>query len=141
VYHYTQVLNTAIQHLPKREEHPSRVTYHDPCYLGRWNGVYLQPRSILQSINGLTLVEMDRSMQNALCCGGGGGNSFTDILGTGPDLASRTRIREAIATGVEIIAVACPQCYRMLDDAVKAENAQDQIRVMEITEIMNSTLP
>jgi Fe-S oxidoreductase len=141
VYHYTQVLSSAIQHLPKRREYPSRITYHDPCYLGRWNGVYLQPRFILNSIKGLTLVEMDRSMQNALCCGGGGGNSFTDILGTGPDLAGRSRVREALSTGSEIIAVACPQCYRMLDDAVKAENAQEQIRVMEITEIMNSTHP
>jgi Fe-S oxidoreductase len=138
VYHYTQVLSTAIQHLPIRREYTSKVTYHDPCYLGRWNRVYLQPRFILNSIKGLTLVEMDRSMQNALCCGGGGGNSFTDILGTGPDLAGRSRVREALSTGAEIIAVACPQCYRMLDDAVKAENAQEQIKVMEITEIMKS---
>ena len=140
VYHYTQVLGTAVQNLPQKREYPSRVTYHDPCYLGRWNRVYLQPRSVLNSIKGLTLIEMDRSMQNALCCGGGGGNSFTDILGTGPDLAGRSRVREALSTGAEIIAVACPQCYRMLDDGVKAENAQDHIKVMDITEIMNSAL-
>lgn len=66
-------------------------------------------------------MEMDRAMQNALCCRGGGGNFFTDMLGTGPDLAARARIREALATGADTLAVACPQCYRMLADAVKDE--------------------
>lgn len=140
VYHYTQVLGTPVQSLSNKHEYPARVTYHDPCYLGRWNRVYLEPRAILNSIRGLSLIEMDRSMQNALCCGGGGGNFFTDILGTGVDLSSRARIREALATGADIIAVACPQCYRMLTDAVKSENAETTLRVMEISEIFNITL-
>jgi len=77
-------------------------------------------------------------MQNALCCGGGGGNFFTDMLGTGPDLSSRARVREAVASGSDTLAIACPQCYRMLADAVKAEEADDRIRVMEVSEIVNS---
>jgi len=79
---------------------------------------------------------MDRAMQNALCCGGGGGNFFTDMLGTGPDLAARARIREALATGADTLAVACPQCYRMLADAVKDEGAQERIRVRELSDIV-----
>jgi Fe-S oxidoreductase len=140
VYHYTQVLSTVVQQHPVKRESSARVTYHDSCYLGRWNRIYLEPRAILNSIKGLTLIEMDRSMQNALCCGGGGGNFFTDILGTGSDLSSRARIREALTTGADIIAVSCPQCFRMLDDAVKAQDAQEKIRVMEISEIMNAAL-
>jgi Fe-S oxidoreductase len=140
VYHYTQVLSTVVQQHPVKRESSARVTYHDSCYLGRWNRIYLEPRAILNSIKGLTLIEMDRSMQNALCCGGGGGNFFTDILGTGADLSSRARIREALTTGADIIAVSCPQCFRMLDDAVKAQDAQEKIRVMEISEIMNAAL-
>ncbi len=140
VYHYTQVLSTVVQQHPVKSKSSARVTYHDSCYLGRWNRIYLEPRAILNSIKGLTLIEMDRSMQNALCCGGGGGNFFTDILGTGSDLSSRARIREALTTGADIIAVSCPQCFRMLDDAVKAQDAQEKIRVMEISEIMNAAL-
>jgi Fe-S oxidoreductase len=81
---------------------------------------------------------MDRSMQNSLCCGGGGGNFFTGMLGTGPDLSSRARVREALACGSDTLAVACPQCYRMLTDAINAEDVQEKIRVMEISEIVNA---
>ena len=79
---------------------------------------------------------MERSLNNALCCGGGGGNFYTDMLGTGPDLSARARIREALAAGADTIAVACPQCYRMLSDAVKDEGAAGRIRVCEVTEVL-----
>jgi len=115
----------------------AKVTYHDPCYLGRWNNEYFAPRRILGSIKGIELVEMDRNMNNALCCGGGGGNFFTDILGTGQDASSRARVRDALDTGAEIIAVACPQCYKMLDDAIKAEVVQDRIQIRDIAALVN----
>jgi Fe-S oxidoreductase len=136
VYHYTQVLQPLVAKLAPALQEERVVTYHDPCYLGRWNGEYRAPRAVLKAVKGLKPVEMDRSMQNALCCGGGGGNFFTDMLGTGPDLAARARIREALATGADTIAVACPQCYRMLADAVKDEGAQEKVRVRELTEIV-----
>jgi len=85
------------------------------------------------------LFEMDRTMNTALCCAGGGGNFFTDILGTGTDLSSRVRAREALETGAEIIAVACPQCYKMLDDAVKDEGVQENIRGADIASILPET--
>ncbi len=138
VYHYTQVLRPLVERLSPALTGRMVVTYHDPCYLGRWNSEYHAPRGILRALKGLELVEMDRSMQNALCCGGGGGNFFTDMLGTGPDLSSRVRVREALAAGAGILAVACPQCYRMLADAVKAEDADERIRIMEISEIVNA---
>ncbi len=139
VYHYTQVLNAAIKDISMAEV-DLKVTYHDPCYLGRWNNEYWAPRSVLRSVPGLELVEMDRNMQNALCCGGGGGNFFTDILGTGPDSSSRVRVKEAIDTGASVLAVACPICYRMLSDAVKAEGLEDRIEVRDIADIVNDAV-
>jgi Fe-S oxidoreductase len=141
VYHYTQVLAPLIQSgkIPLKELN-DKITYHDPCYLGRHNGEYIAPRKILKAIPGLELVEMDRSGENAFCCGGGGGNFFTDILGGGEDSPSRIRVREALDTGAGIIAVACPQCAKMLDDAVKIEQLDDRLKVMDVAEIVINCL-
>jgi len=137
VYHYTQVLAPLIQggKVPLKEC-PLKVTYHDPCYLGRHNHEYLAPRSILKAIPGLELVEMERHGENAFCCGGGGGNFFTDILGGGEESPARLRVREALDTGAEIIAVACPQCAKMLEDAIKSEELDDRLKVMDVAEIV-----
>jgi Fe-S oxidoreductase len=136
VFHYTEILARLVKEkkiaLPA---YPAKVTYHDPCYLGRHNGIYGAPREILKAIPGLDLVEMGRSGANAFCCGGGGGNFFTDILGTGEDSASRVRVREALQTGASVIAVACPSCAKMLTDAVKMEEKEDEIKVVGITEL------
>jgi Fe-S oxidoreductase len=83
---------------------------------------------------------MDRAMADALCCGGGGGNFFTDVLGGGADSSSRVRVREAAATGADVLAVACPKCARMFDDAVKTENLEDGLRVMDIAEVVQARL-
>ena len=141
VYHYTQVLAPLIQSgkIPLKELN-DKITYHDPCYLGRHNGEYNASRKILKAIPGIELVEMDRSRENAFCCGGGGGNFFTDILGGGEDSPSRIRVREAIDTGAGIIAVACPQCAKMLDDAVKIEQLDDRLKVMDVAEIVTNCL-
>jgi len=72
--------------------------------------------------------EMYRFMQNSLCCGGGGGNIFTDVLGTGRDLSSRVRVRQALVTGAGTLVASCPQCCRMPDDAVKTVGLQGRIR-------------
>jgi len=83
---------------------------------------------------------MERNFQNALCCGGGGGNFFTDIIGSGLDTAARARVREAVASGAQVLAVACPQCAVMLADAAKVENLDQQLEVKELSEIVNSRL-
>ena len=74
---------------------------------------------------------------SAFCCGGGGGNFFTDVIGTGENSPARVRIREALDTGAEILAVACPQCFKMLDDGLKAEGAEERLEVVDIAEIVN----
>jgi Fe-S oxidoreductase len=141
VYHYTQVLAPLIQQgkVPLKEC-PLKVTYHDPCYLGRHNGEYQAPRAILKAIPGLELLEMDRHGENAFCCGGGGGNFFTDILGKGQESPARLRVKEALNTGAEIIAVVCPQCAKMLEDAVKSEELEDRLKVMDVAEIVSGCL-
>ncbi|MBW2039967.1 MAG: (Fe-S)-binding protein [Deltaproteobacteria bacterium] len=141
ICHYTQMLASLIQSqkLPLTE-YKARVTYHDPCYLGRHNGEYEAPRKVLGSIPGVELIEMDQSRQNAFCCGGGGGNFFTDILGGGEDSPSRVRVRQALDTGAQVIAVACPQCAKMLDDAIKAEELEDTLEVLDVAEIVTRAL-
>jgi Fe-S oxidoreductase len=142
VYHYTQVLAQLIRSGKiDLKEYKARVTYHDPCYLGRHNGEYKAPREILKSIPGLELIEMDRNGENAFCCGGGGGNFFTDILGGGEDSPNRIRAREALDTGAGIIAVACPQCAKMLEDGIKAEDLDYKLRVMDVAEIVMQAMP
>ena len=141
IYHYTHILAPLI-HSKKIPliDYKTRITYHDPCYLGRHNNEYDAPRKILESIPGVDLIEMDHNKENAFCCGGGGGNFFTDILGGGVDSPNRIRVREAIESRAQVIAVSCPQCAKMLDDAVKIEEVENAIEVLDIAEIINMAL-
>ena len=79
---------------------------------------------------------MERSQKESLCCGGGDGNFFTDILGGGEESPARLRVREALDTGAGIIAVACPQCAKMLEDAVKALDLDEQLEVMDVASLL-----
>lgn len=134
--HYTQLLaglvdQHAIQYSGKFEK---VVTYHDPCYLGKHNGVFDEPRDVLTSIPGVKLVEMDRSRERSLCCEGGGGRMWLE--GTNPAVRlSQLRVQQALDTGAEILATACPFCLLTLEEAVKHLNAEDKLRVMDIAEI------
>jgi len=141
IYHYTQVLAPLIQSKKlSLKDYEAKITFHDPCYLGRHNGEYEAPRKILESIPGVALIEMDQTKENALCCGGGGGNFFTDILGGGEDSPNRIRVRQALESGAQIIAAACPQCAKMLEDAVKAEEVGHKIEVLDVAEIATRAL-
>jgi Fe-S oxidoreductase len=141
VFHYTQILAAHAGSLSFENNLPDiSVTYHDPCYLGRHNWEYGSARKVLASLPGVKPREMDRSMQNALCCGGGGGNLFTDILGNGPESPAQNRVMEALGTDADILAVSCPTCAVMLGDAVKSTNLDKRIQVREISEIVNHRL-
>ncbi|MGE0309240.1 MAG: (Fe-S)-binding protein, partial [Acidimicrobiia bacterium] len=108
-----------------------RVTYHDSCYLGRHNDVYLAPRKVVGSLKGVQIVEMGRNGTKGMCCGAGGARMWMEeSIGT---KVNDERAREAIATGATRIATACPFCYIMLDDGVKANGAdEDSIKVGDI---------
>jgi Fe-S oxidoreductase len=111
------------------------VTYHDPCYLGKHNGVFDAPRSILNRIPGVKYVEMDRSRERSLCCEGGGGRMWLEGTNIEERLAHQ-RVQEAIDTGAEILATACPFCVLTLEDAVKTRGLEDQLQVVDIMELV-----
>jgi len=120
-----------------RPNDPIRVVYHDPCTLGRQNGIYEEPREVLRSIPGLELVEIENfSRQFALCCGGGSGGLWLDWP-KGERIAD-VRVQQALATGAAILAVACPYCLQMFEDSVKTMNLN--LRVMDVSELLAAAL-
>jgi Fe-S oxidoreductase/nitrate reductase gamma subunit len=137
-YHYTELLADLIGrgHLKVTHPLPYRVTYHDPCYLGRYNGVYDAPRRVLRAL-GVKLVEMRRSRGNSLCCGGGGGRVWMEEIGDVHARPSESRVREAAALeDVKILAVACPKDYVMFTDALKTTGLEGRLAVKDLTELV-----
>jgi Fe-S oxidoreductase len=136
VQHYTQVLAGLVKdgRLKFNGVFEKKVTYHDPCYLGKHNGIFDEPRRVLASVPGVELIEMDRSREKSLCCEGGGGRMFLEGTNPGTRLA-QLRVKEALDTGAEVLATACPFCLLTLDEAVKHLNAEDRLRVLDIAEI------
>lgn len=140
VQHYTEFL---VEHLDQlksvlTQEVNAKVTYHDPCYLGRANGIYDHPRTLLTSIPGLELIEMAHNRTTSLCCGGGGGGMWLD--GYQWEKAhvrlSEWRVREAVKTGADILAVACPYESPRFEDAVKMVQGAGQLHVKDIAELL-----
>jgi Fe-S oxidoreductase/nitrate reductase gamma subunit len=138
--HYTLVLRELIAHgkLRFKEGAEATVTYHDPCYLGRYNRIFDEPREIIRSIPGLNLVEMTHHGVDSLCCGGGGGRMWQDL--DGEVKMSDVRIREAHATGAQILITACPLCLIVLEDARKAAGLNETLRVMDLNELVLQAL-
>lgn len=141
VQHYTQFLAEAIEKgkLKPTKLYKKRVAYHDPCFLGKRNQIYDPPRQIIQSINGLELVEMRRTRENSFCCGGGAGRVWTEEAEP-EKRPSVKRVKEALELGVDVIAVACPFCVTTLEDAIKVLEVEDKIAVKDILEILKETL-
>ncbi len=140
VQHYTEYLTEKFDQLKPllKNEVKAKVTYHDPCYLGRANGIFEQPRSLLEAIPGVQLVEMSHNHTNSLCCGGGGGGMWLD--GFQWEKAhvrlSEWRIREALATGAEYLAVACPYETPRFEDAIKTVEGAGQLKVRDLAELL-----
>ncbi len=110
------------------------VTYHDACFLGRHNDVYSAPREVLHSVPGLKLLEMPRSHDKSFCCGAGGANMWFDV-GVGAKINS-LRYDEAVATGAEVIATACPFCMTMFDDAQSSKGDGGSVQIRDVAEIV-----
>jgi len=126
--------------LPVARRLSYRVTYHDPCYLGRYNGVYDPPRAVLQAL-GVKLVEMRRSRRRSFCCGGGGGRVWMEEVGQAHSRPSENRVREAASLdGVECLVVACPKDYVMFTDALKTTGLEGKLFVKDVAELVEEAV-
>jgi len=137
IYHYSEVLDRALRDggLSPRRRLGYAVTYHDPCYLGRYNDVYDAPRRVIEAL-GCRLIEMPRNRDRALCCGAGGGRIWMDESGI-RERPSESRVREAAALdGVQCLVVACPKDLTMYRDAVKTAGMEGRIVVKDLIELV-----
>lgn len=138
VFHTTQILVKCLEEgkLPLTQHVKKVVTYHDPCFLGKQNNIFDEPRILLNAIPGLTFKELDRSRERSLCCEGGGGRMWVESsTDTGQRLAE-VRVRDAVELGAEILVTACPLCILTLEDAVKTSGFEEKIKVMDVTELL-----
>jgi Fe-S oxidoreductase len=115
-----------------------RVLYHDSCYLGRYNGIYQQPRDILEKVTGKKPLEMDRAHEKSFCCGAGGGRMWMEE--DPENRINANRVREALTKKPDAVAVACPYCMTMFEDGVKDEKVADKVKVFDIAEIVAAKL-
>jgi heterodisulfide reductase subunit D len=142
VISYLQFLNRNIEEDNLKIDSASlkniSITYHDPCYLGRANDIYDEPRNILKKLTG-NLVEMHRNKSFALCCGAGGAQMFKEAE-KGDKEVFIERTEDALKTEAKVIATACPFCMTMLTDGLKYKNREDEIRNLDIAELIAQSL-
>jgi Fe-S oxidoreductase len=141
VQHYTQLVAELIEDkkLELSKEIASQVVFHDPCYLGKKNLVFDEPRYILGQIPGVETAEFFRSKERSLCCEGGGGKMWVESESKEQRLAE-TRIADAQALGAKIVAVACPFCLLTLEDALKVRGLEEEMRVADILELLGESM-
>lgn len=140
VVHISQYLSELVKEgrLQFDKELAEKLTYHDPCYLGRHNGIYDEPREVLQKISGVELNEMPEYGSDSLCCGGGGGRVWMETPKA--DRFSDLRIDQALGVGAEVLATSCPYCITMLEDSRKTMDVTEKIEVKDITEIIQEVI-
>jgi len=142
VINYLQFLDKQISEgklvVPEHAMNMKSVTYHDPCYLGRANGIYDEPRKILKHLSG-NVLEMDRNRSFALCCGAGGGQMFKEAEKGNKEVFIE-RTEDALKTEASIIATACPFCMTMLTDGIKYKNREEDVKNFDIAELIAQAL-
>ncbi len=141
VLHYTELVAQLLEDgkLQLKGEIPRVVTYHDPCFLGKQNDIYDEPRYIITRIPGVDFREFDRCRERSLCCEGGGGKMWVESESKEERLAE-IRVTDAKELGAEIIAVACPFCLLTLEDATKVKGIEEEMRVADILELLAEAL-
>ena len=140
VVHYTQLFEELILSgkIKLKNAVEKTVAFHDPCFLGRYHDMYEPPRNILKAIPGLKLVEIFPNRQQAECCGGGGGGNWIDL--PAGERVSERRLKQAIETGAEIIAVACPHCLFMFEEAIKTLGCEGQVEIKQVIELVQQAI-
>jgi Fe-S oxidoreductase len=136
VIHHTELIYQLLKEgkLKVKKNRNELVTYHDACYLGRYNDIYNQPRQIIRSIPGLDMVEMERNRRRAFCCGGGGGHMWLEEQEG--NRINEMRTEQAMETRAQTVVTACPLCLQMFEDGIKAKAAEEQLKVMDIAELL-----
>jgi Fe-S oxidoreductase len=140
VVHVTQLLRQLLDEgrLRLTGEYPKRVAYHDPCYLGRHNGIYDEPREVLRRVPGLELVELRDHRQDSLCCGGGGGGIWMETPKN--ERFSNLRLEQARDVGATVLATCCPYCITMFEESRLTLGIEDVLAVKDITEIIQEVI-
>ncbi len=136
VRHHSEFLADLIRQgrLPLKSDLKGALAYHDSCYIGRYNGIYDQPREVLASLLGQRPLEMASFREKGLCCGGGGGHMWMEYKAE--KRINHMRLEEALATKVQIVATACPYCLHSLEDAVKTRDPDESLHVKDIAELI-----
>jgi Fe-S oxidoreductase len=140
VYHHSSFLTELVTNgrLKPAKAISEKITFHDSCYLGRWNSIYAEPRNVLAAIPGTEVLEMKSHHDQSMCCGAGGGRMWMEeTIGKRVNI---TRTEQALETGATIIASSCPFCMTMLTDGTKAKEKQDQVKVLDIAELMDQSM-
>ena len=139
--HYTQYLRGRLGELEPllTESYPKKLTFHDPCYLGRHNGEYLAPRELIEAVPGAEFIEMYRCREQSYCCGGGGGGMWLDGVTADHtrERLSENRVKEASELGAEVLVVCCPYEVSRFEDAVKSTDNEGKLEVLDIAEILD----
>ncbi|RPI77155.1 MAG: (Fe-S)-binding protein [Desulfobacteraceae bacterium] len=140
VIHISQLLFKLIQEgkLKPSKTYGKKVVYHDPCYLGRHNGIYDEPRGILKSVPGLELKELPDTRVDSLCCGGGGGRVWMETQKG--ERFGDLRVEQALAAGADVLATFCPYCITMFEDSRITVGATEKIEIKDITEIIQEVI-
>jgi Fe-S oxidoreductase len=144
VRHYSQFLHSHLDQLQllMKKEVKARVTFHDPCYLGRVNDIFDEPRALIQAVPGIEFVEMFHNHQNSLCCGGGGGGMWLDGFNWEKShvRTAEWRVREALETQADIMIVACPYEKPRFLDAVKTVPGAENLKILDLSELLISAI-
>jgi Fe-S oxidoreductase len=140
VHHHSEFIAGLIKSgkIKPSKKNDQTITFHDSCYLGRWNNIYSEPRTVLESVPGVKLVEMKQHHDQARCCGAGGGRMWMEE--TIGQRVNVTRTEQALDTGAKIIASSCPFCMTMMSDGVKTKERVDDVKVMDIAEVIDQAL-
>lgn len=141
VYHHTEILNKLVKDgiLTPVKDINKNIVFHDSCYLGRYNGIYDQPRNVIKSIPGTMLSEMDRNRHKSFCCGAGGGRMWMEET-LGKKKINDERTEQAMRCNPDIIGVACPFCTTMLEDGIKAKDLEETVKVYDIAELLANSV-
>jgi Fe-S oxidoreductase len=140
VYHHTELLAKLIEEgrlVPKYEVNEV-ITFHDSCYLGRYNEVYDPPRQILKAIPGVKLVEMERHRETGMCCGAGGGLMWMEE--TTSNRINVARTEQALEVNPTVISSGCPYCLTMLTDGTKAKEVEDKVATYDVAELLEKAV-